>query len=189
MSTLDLLVIAVSLASDAFSVSLCRGLKMKKLNIGHSAVIAGFFGVFQALMPVLGYYLGLLFSGYIEAIDHYVAFGLLAVIGGKMIFDAVKGDGDECESCGGLDLKELTVMAFATSIDAFAVGITFAISDVNIAFSAAVIGLVTFTLCLIGVFIGSVFGARHKNKATLIGGVVLILIGLKILLEGIGVFA
>ena len=191
MSTLELILIAVGLAMDAFAVAVCRGLKMKKLNYAHGTVIALFFGGFQALMPLIGWFLGFKFEQYIVSIDHWIAFILLSFIGGRMIYEAVKdGNEDECGCCGSgkLDLKELTVMAIATSIDALAVGITFAFLRVNIVLSASLIGVITFAICFAGVVIGHVFGSKLKNRAEIVGGVILILIGIKILLDHLSFF-
>lgn len=190
MSAIELILIAVGLAMDAFAVAVCRGLKMKKLNYAHGTVIALFFGGFQMLMPLLGWFLGFKFEKYIVSVDHWIAFVLLAFIGGKMIYESLKNnDGeDECACCGEkLDLKELTVMAVATSIDALAVGITFAFLRVNIILSASLIGIITFAISFAGVIIGHVFGSKLKSRAELAGGLILVLIGIKILLDHLGV--
>ncbi len=184
----EIIFIGVGLSADAFSVAVCKGLNMRKLNLKHGYIIALFFGVFQAVMPLIGYLLGTGFSSYIEAVDHWIAFVLLAFIGGKMAVEAIRDKGDdEEEKSDALNLGELTVMAVATSIDALAVGITFAFLDVKIIPAAAIIGVTTFALSLAGVLIGNKFGAKYKNKAELAGGIILILIGLKILLEHLGV--
>ena len=189
MLIVELILISFSLSADAFSVSLCKGLKMEKFNLKHALITAGFFGFFQALMPVIGWLLGMQFISYIEKYDHIIAFVLLAFIGVKMIIDAVKEkdkDEDDDKEEEKLDIKELFVMAIATSIDALAVGITFSFeSDLNIFFAAAVIGVITFAVCVAGVFIGNRFGAKFRSKAAIIGGAVLILLGIKILIEGI----
>lgn len=187
MGILEVFLIGVGLSMDAFAVSVCRGLKMKKLNIGQMVLIAVFFGGFQALMPVIGWFLGTQFEAYITAVDHWIAFVLLAVIGGKMIYDSVKDDDDDKNEKSVLNIKELLVMAIATSIDALAVGITFAFLSVNIWSSVSIIGITTFVLSAVGVLIGHKFGAKYKNKAEFAGGIILILIGLKILLEHLGV--
>ncbi|MCH5348736.1 MAG: manganese efflux pump [Oscillospiraceae bacterium] len=188
MGFLELFLIGVGLSADAFSVSVCKGLNMRKLNMVHAYIIALFFGGFQAIMPLIGYLLGTSFSKYIEAFDHWIAFVLLAFIGGKMVIEAVKEkDGEEEEKTDVLKMGELTVLAVATSIDALAVGITFAFLKVNIFFSILIIGVTTFALSLGGVLLGNRFGAKYKNKAEIAGGVILILIGLKILLEHLGV--
>lgn len=184
----EIILIGVGLSADAFSVAVCKGLNMRKLNLKHGYIIALFFGVFQAVMPLIGYLLGTGFSSYIEAIDHWIAFVLLAFIGGKMAVEAIRDKGDdEEEKSDALNFGELTVMAVATSIDALAVGITFAFLDVKIIPAAAIIGVTTFGLSLAGVLIGNKFGAKYKSKAELAGGIILILIGLKILLEHLGV--
>lgn len=192
MSFVELFLIAVGLAMDAFAVSICKGLQMKKINYRHGAVIALFFGVFQGVMPLLGWFLGSSFGSYITRADHWVAFVLLAFIGGKMIYEALHGDDDEEMSEGGdtLDIKELLILSVATSIDALAVGITFALlPDTNIWVSITAIAVVTFVLSLVGVVIGNRFGTKYKNKAELFGGVILVLIGLKILLEHLGILS
>ena len=181
---MELLLIAIGLSMDAFAVSLCKGLGMKKLNYVHALVIALFFGVFQAVMPLIGWTLGRQFEQYITAVDHWIAFGLLAFIGGKMIWDATHdGEEDACPVDQRLDLKQLTLMAIATSIDALAVGITFAFLQTPIVPAVLEIGCVTFGLSFVGVIVGHLFGTRFKKGAEIAGGGVLILIGLKILIE------
>lgn len=175
----------IGLAMDAFAVAICKGLKMQKLNYKQMGLIALFFGGFQALMPLIGWFLGKGFEAYIKSVDHWVAFGLLLFIGGKMAFESFKGDEEDC--CNAFDIKELFVMAIATSIDALAVGIAFALKDINIWFAILVIGITTFVLSAIGVFIGHKFGAVYKSKAELAGGIILILIGTKILLEDLNI--
>ena len=187
MSFWSLLLLAVGLSMDAFAVAVCKGLATRKLD-GRKMVTAGlWFGGFQALMPLLGYLLGSAFERYITAFDHWIAFLLLAFIGGKMIWEAARG-GEE-EHAEALSLKLLVMMAVATSIDALAVGITFAFLQMDILSSAAVIGLTTFVISFGGVCAGNRFGARYKRKAEIVGGVVLVLIGVKILLEHLGVIA
>lgn len=184
MGFLELFLIGVGLSADAFSVSVCKGLNMRRLNMVHAYIIALFFGGFQAVMPLIGYFLGVGFSKYIESFDHWIAFVLLAFIGGKMVIEAIKEkDEDREEKSDVLKMGELTVLAVATSIDALAVGITFAFLKVNIFFSILIIGVTTFALSLGGVLLGNRFGAKYKNKAEIAGGVILIFIGLKILLE------
>lgn len=188
MGLFELFLIGIGLSMDAFAVAVCKGLSMRRINYRHALVIAAFFGGFQALMPAVGWLLGKQFESYITSYDHWIAFMLLAVIGGKMIWEAL-GKGESCENCGGdaLNLKELTVLALATSIDALAVGITFAFLKVSILRSVTVIGLTTFALSILGVVLGNRFGSRYQKKAELTGGVILILIGVKILLEHLGV--
>ena len=187
MSFAELLLVAIGLSMDAFAVAVCRGLEMRKIDYRQALLIAVFFGGFQALMPVAGYLLGAGFEHYISSFDHWIAFLLLAFIGGKMIWEAVRG-GEE-EHAEALSLKLLVMMAVATSIDALAVGITFAFLRMDILPSAAVIGLTTFVISFGGVCAGNRFGARYKRKAEIVGGVVLVLIGVKILLEHLGVIA
>lgn len=186
----ELVIIAVGLAMDAFAVAVCKGLNMRKLDVKQTALIALFFGGFQAGMPLIGWFIGSRFAHYIESIDHWVTFVLLAIIGGKMIWESFKNDDDECE-CGEskLDLKELTALAVATSIDALAVGVAFALEyEQNRVFVAvALIGIITAALSAVGVFIGHKFGAKYKNKAEFAGGLVLVLMGVKFLLEGLGI--
>ena len=189
MGFIELLLIGVGLSMDAFAVAVCKGLCMKRLNMRQALVVALFFGGFQALMPLAGWALGTQFDQYITPVDHWIAFALLAFIGGKMLWDSFHGD-DEALACpadGKLDLRELTMLAIATSIDALAVGITFAFLRVDIVASVALIGATTFVLSLAGVAVGHRFGARYEKAATIVGGSVLILIGTKILLEHLGI--
>ncbi len=189
MGLLELLLIALGLSMDAFAVSLCKGLNMSRLNLRNAAIVALFFGGFQAAMPLLGWLLGTQFESYITSVDHWIAFGLLSFIGGKMIYEVFKKD--RCPTAGGdiLKIKALLLLAVATSIDALAVGITFAFLHVSIIPAVSLIGAITFVTSLAGVCIGYKFGARLKSKAELAGGVVLILIGIKILLEHLDVLA
>ena len=189
MGAIELLLLAVSLSMDAFAVSLCKGLSMPKASLKAGLVCGGWFGFFQALMPLAGFFLGSLFAVYIESVDHWVAFGLLALIGANMLKEAFEKK-EECCGCKETDLspKAMFPMAVATSIDALAVGIGLAMTGgVNIWLAVALIGLVTFLLSNVGVKIGSLFGARFEKKAQILGGVMLILLGLKILLEHLGV--
>ncbi len=189
MGIIELVLIAVGLSMDAFAVSVCKGIKITKLKYSHIFVIALFFGVFQMLMPLLGWLLGKQFEEYIVSFDHWIAFVLLAFIGGKMLFEAFRGREEETVGTDSLDLKELTVLAVATSIDALAVGITFAFMKVSILPSVSLIGVTTFLFCSVGVFIGHRFGAVFGNKSEIFGGIILILIGLKILLEHLGILS
>lgn len=193
MGFIELLLLAVGLSMDAFAVSICKGLKMRKINYGHACVIGAFFGGFQAIMPLIGWLLGKQFEKYITSIDHWIAFILLGIIGGKMVYEAIKGEDDENEKDGEkndvLDIKELFILAVATSIDALAVGITFAFLKVSILPSILTIGVTTFLFSIIGVAIGNRFGAKYKSKAEVAGGIILILIGIKILLEGLGIIS
>lgn len=188
MGILELVLLSIGLAMDAFSVSVCKGLNMKKLSVRDGIIIAFFFGAFQTGMPLIGYFLGSRFAGYIASFSHWVAFILLAVIGGKMVFEAVHG-GDEEDSSDEFRLKigELFVLAIATSIDALAVGIVFVAAKANLVLSVSMIGIITFMLSFAGVVIGHKFGSRFEKKAEVAGGVILILIGVKLLLDGLGV--
>ena len=191
MGFVELFLVAVGLSMDAFAVAVCKGLCMKRLDVRQALVIALFFGGFQALMPLVGWALGTQFEQYITPVDHWIAFVLLAFIGGKMLWDAFR-DGEEELSCpadGKLDLRELVMLSVATSIDALAVGITFAFLRVDIVSSVALIGATTFVLALAGVAVGHRFGARYEKPATIVGGIVLVLIGTKILLEHLGLIA
>ena len=185
MTFIEIFLFGLGLAMDAFAVSVCKGLCMKKINYTHAFIIALFFGVFQAIMPFLGFFLGKTFEGYITSVDHWIAFVLLAYIGIKMIRDAVTEDEDvTCPVDQRLNIKELFVLAVATSIDALATGVMFGLMpDVNISFAVLFIGVITFVLSAIGVKIGNVFGAKFKSKAELAGGIILILMGAKILIE------
>ncbi|HIW77471.1 MULTISPECIES: manganese efflux pump MntP family protein [Gordonibacter] len=189
MGLFELFLIAVGLSMDAFAVAVCKGLCMKRLDARQAVVIALFFGGFQGLMPVIGWALGTQFERYITPVDHWIAFVLLALIGGKMLWDAFHDEEEElaCPADGKLDLRELALLAVATSIDALAVGITFAFLRVDIVMSAGLIGVTTFALSLVGVAVGHRFGARYEKTAAIVGGIVLILIGTKILLEHLGI--
>ena len=182
MDFIQLALIGIGLSMDAFAVSVCKGLNMKKVDYKYTFIIAAFFGGFQALMPFLGWLLGQQFEQYITSVDHWIAFGLLAFIGGNMIFESRRSEEVECEEIK-VDLKEILMLAIATSIDALAVGITFAFLKTNIIEAISIIGIITMVLAIIGVLIGNRFGVKYKNKAEFVGGVILILIGTKILLE------
>lgn len=189
MGIVELLLIAVGLSMDAFAVSICKGLGMKKINLKVAFVLALFFGGFQALMPLIGWALGSQFLWLISPIDHWIAFVLLAVIGGKMLWEALHDEEgeDDGKPADKIDLGEFFILAVATSIDALAVGISFAALAVDIVPSILIIGVVTFCFTIAGVFVGSFFGSRYEKPASIVGGVVLILIGLKILLEHLGI--
>lgn len=189
MNFLELFLIGVGLSMDAFAVSLCKGLQMPKLRWKDALLIGLFFGGFQALMPLLGWALGSQFEQYIVEMDHWIAFLLLALIGGKMIVDAIREKDEAVEDAYSLKIKELFLLAVATSIDALAVGISFAFLQVNIWFAILVIGCTTLLLSIVGVLIGHKFGNRFQKKAAIAGGIVLILIGLKILLEHLGILS
>ena len=189
MGILELLLIGVGLSMDAFAVAICQGLCMPKLNWRYAAAIGLFFGGFQALMPLLGWLLGSQFAGYIQNFDHWVAFVLLGIIGVNMVREALAPEEEEtaCAVTTKLDYRQLTVMAVATSIDALAVGVTFAFLEVSIVPAVSIIGVTTFCLSVIGVAVGNFFGARYKKRAELTGGIILILLGVKILLEHLGI--
>ena len=188
---IELFLIGVGLSMDAFAVSVCKGLAMRKVNKKQALVIGLFFGGFQALMPFIGWALGTRFESYITNIDHWIAFILLVFIGGKMVMEAVKPEEDDeiRQMDPPLDLKELLMLAIATSIDALAVGITFAFLQYPIVESITIIGLTTFFISIGGVYVGNFFGNKYKKKAEIIGGIILILIGVKILLEHLGIIA
>ena len=188
MGIWTMLLTGIGLSMDAFAVSVCKGLGMRKMQYVQALVIGLFFGGFQALMPMLGYFLGTQFADYIREFDHWLAFVLLAFIGGKMVVEACKKGKAEEEKEQQLAqepfrLQELFLLAIATSIDALAVGVTFAFLEVNIWLAIAVIGSITFLISIIGVWIGHQFGNRFEKKAELLGGIILVAIGIKILVE------
>ena len=213
MGFIELFLTGVGLSMDAFAVAICKGLGMRKIRWRDALVIALFFGGFQALMPLIGWAAGSLFASTITAVDHWIAFGFLAFIGGKMLWDAFHEEdspcvcGRDCATCqrrGGadcddpeaarqapiappLDYRELVMLAIATSIDAFAVGLSFAFLQVDIVSSVAIIGVTTFALSLVGVSAGNIFGSRWERPSTIAGGAILILIGLHTLLDGLGI--
>ena len=185
MSIIELFIIAVGLSMDAFAVSVCKGLSVPRAKKSHLIITGLYFGGFQALMPLIGYLLGVNFRHMITSVDHWIAFILLGIIGGNMIREACSG---ECEKENdSLDIKTMFLLAVATSIDALAVGITFAFLKVNIAAAVSFIGVTTFVISAAGVKIGNIFGTKYKSKAELAGGIILILLGLKILLEHLGI--
>ena len=182
MSLLSLFIIAVGLSMDAFAVSICKGLAMQKINLKKAAIVGLLFGGFQALMPSIGYLLGSQFERFITSIDHWIAFVLLSIIGIAMIRES-RSTEEEKEANASLDVKTMFLLAVATSIDALAVGVTFAFLRVQIIPAVAFIGSITFLLSVIGVKVGNVFGTKYKAKAELAGGIILIVMGIKILLE------
>ena len=183
MGLAELFILAVGLAMDAFAVSICKGLSLGKIKWKHMCIAGAWFGGFQALMPLIGYFLGSFFADMITKYDHWIAFMLLVFIGISMIKETF-GE-EEIDAC--MDVKCMFLLAVATSIDALAVGVTFAFMKVNIIAAVLFIGIITFICSAVGVKIGSVFGTKYRAKAEIFGGAVLILIGLKILLEGIGI--
>ena len=184
MSIWDLFILAVGLSMDAFAVSVCKGLSLGKIKPKHMCIAGAWFGGFQALMPLIGYFLGSFFAEMIEKYDHWVAFVLLAIIGGNMIKESF-GKDEKVDSS--MDVKSMLLLAIATSICAVAVGVIFAFLQVQFVPAVSFIGVITFIFSAVGVKIGSLFGTKYKSKAELFGGIVLVLIGIKILLEGIGV--
>lgn len=187
---IELLLMGVGLAMDAFAVSICKGLGMRKVNKKQAVVIGLFFGGFQALMPFIGWLLGSQFQTYITSIDHWIAFILLGFIGGKMIVEALKPEDENVEVKdldAPLDIKEMFILAVATSIDALAVGITFAFLDYPIVEAISIIGIVTFIISIGGVYVGNFFGNKYKNKAEFAGGLILVLLGVRILLSHLGI--
>lgn len=188
MGFVEILFISVGLAMDAFAVSICKGMCMQRLDRKNALIIALYFGLFQALMPVAGYFLGSTFQGVLTQLDHWIALILLALIGINMIREAIYGeDESESDSCVLVNFRTMVVLAIATSIDALAVGITFAFLRVDLLLSVSLIGLVTFGLCLVGVVIGNKFGGRLGKSAQIFGGIVLILIGIKIVLDHLNI--
>jgi len=186
----ELFLLAVGVSMDAFAVSVCKGLAMKKATFGGQMTCGVWFGSFQALMPLIGFFLGTLFAEAIEAVDHWIAFGLLGLIGANMLKEAFSCDCDCEEHSADLSVKTMFVMAVATSIDALAVGISLAMAgNVNIWVAVLLIGITTCVLSAIGVKIGNIFGSRFEKKAQMAGGIILILLGLKILLEHLGILA
>lgn len=188
MSLTELFILAVGLSMDAFAVSICKGLSMKKLSLKNMCIVGLWFGGFQAAMPALGYFLGSTFADVVNSVSHWIAFALLTVIGINMIREALSHDEDN-DTDGSLSFKVMLVMAIATSIDALAVGVGFAmLDDVNVPAAVTFIGAVTFLLSAAGVKVGSVFGTKYKSRAELTGGIILIALGVKIVLEHYGLW-
>ena len=185
MDVWTLLILAIGVSMDAFAVSICKGLAMKQIKFRHMLIVGLWFGGFQALMPLIGYFLGIQFEAYITAYDHWIAFILLALIGGNMIKEALSGEEETADAS--LAVKIMLVLAIATSIDALALGVTFAFLQVNIWSAVGFIGVVTFAFSVAGLKIGNVFGTKYKSKAEFAGGLILILLGIKILLEHLGI--
>ena len=186
MGFADIFLIGVALSMDAFAVSICKGLSVQKVQLKHMLIAGLYFGAFQALMPLLGYLLGTQFERFVTSVDHWIAFVLLGIIGGNMIREALSKDEDKLD--GSLAFKTMLLLAIATSIDALAVGITFAfLPGTRIVPAVALIGSITFVFSAAGIRLGNVFGLRYKSKAEFAGGVILILLGTKILLEHLGV--
>ena len=186
MSLMELFLIAVGLSMDAFAVSVCKGLSVRKATVKHALCVGLYFGGFQALMPLIGYLLGTQFESVITSVDHWIAFGLLAFIGGNMIREALSREEEKLDDS--FSFRTMMTLAVATSIDALAMGVTFAFLRVDIVPAVLLIGATTFVLSAVGLKVGNVFCAKYKARAELFGGVVLVLMGLKILLEHLGVF-
>lgn len=188
MSILVILMFGISLSMDAFAVAVCKGLAMEKASIKNCSIVGLWFGFFQSLMPFIGFFLGSLFSSFIDSFDHWVTFVLLGIIGANMIKESLEKTCDVGTKGASLAFKVMFVMAIATSIDALAVGVSFAFETDfwTMLFAVTVIGVTTFLLSFIGVKVGSIFGTKYKSKAEFAGGVILILLGLKFLLEGLG---
>ena len=181
MSLIELFLLAAGLSMDAFAVSVCKGLSMQKMRAKHALVIGLYFGGFQALMPWIGYMLGIRFQGAIKAYDHWIAFILLGIIGFNMVKESMDNETESCDAS--IDVKTMLILAIATSIDALAVGVTFAFLQMSLIPAVSTIGITTFVISVLGVKIGNVFGMKYKSKAEFAGGVILILIGGKILME------
>ena len=187
MHALEIILIAIGLAMDAFAVSICKGLSMKKMSWKKAFIIGGYFGLFQGLMPLIGYFLGETFESLVTKIDHWIAFALLSFIGFNMLQEAFKKNPDNVNDS--VDFKAMVVLAIATSIDALAVGITFAFLQTNILLAVLAIGIITFGVCVLGVKIGNKFGDKYERKAEAVGGLILIFMGIKILLEHLGILS
>ncbi len=185
MGVIELLILAVSLSMDAFAVSICKGLSVGRVCPKHMLIAGAWFGGFQALMPLVGYLLGVNFADMVNRYSHWIAFFLLAIIGGNMVIEALKGK--EEDAGASMSAKSMLPLAIATSIDALAVGVMLAFLKANVVASVTVIGIVTFVISAAGVKIGSIFGTRYKAKAEIAGGIVLILLGVRTLLNGLGI--
>ncbi len=185
MSFLELVLIAVSMSMDAFAVSICKGLSVKRITLKQGLTVGAWFGGFQGLMPALGFVLTSLFAGLITAISHWIAFGLLVIIGGNMIRESLEKDAEEVDDS--FAVKAMFPLAVATSIDALAMGVTLNLQGANILLAAPLIGVTTFVLSPLGLKVGNLFGTKYKNKAEFVGGLTLVLLGIKILLEGLGI--
>lgn len=188
MGIVELLILAVGLSMDAFAVAICKGLAIGKINVKDCAIVGGWFGAFQSLMPLIGWALASTFADKIVKLDHWIAFILLALIGAGMIKEAFSKE-DDVKANASLNAKTMLLLAVATSIDALAAGVSLAFLEVNIVAAVLFIGAITFLLSSVGVKVGSVFGEKYKSRSELVGGVILILLGTKILLEHLGVLS
>ena len=185
MGFIELIILSIGLAMDAFAVAICKGLSMQKMNWKKASIIGLYFGGFQALMPLIGYLLGINFQEKITSIDHWIAFILLGIIGLNMVKEAISKETEIAKDS--IKFKDMLILAVATSIDALAVGITFAFLKVNILLAISLIGIITFIISVVGVKIGNVFGDKYEKKAEFAGGIILILLGIKILLEHLNI--
>lgn len=185
MGIIELIILSIGLAMDAFAVAVCKGLSMSNMNWKKGLIIGAYFGIFQAIMPLKGYLLGVSFQEKIQSVDHWIAFILLGVIGLNMLKEAISNDTET--SNDSIKFKDMVILAIATSIDALAVGITFAFLKVNIFIAISLIGIITFAISVAGVKIGNVFGCKYEKKAEFVGGLILILLGIKILIEHLNV--
>lgn len=185
MSIVELFILAIGLSMDAFAVSICKGLSLGKIKPKHMCIAGAWFGGFQALMPLIGYFLGSFFADMITKYAHWIAFALLLYLGISMFKDGYSGECDEVDAS--MKVKDMFILAVATSIDALAVGVTFAFLRVQIVPAVSFIGVITFICSAIGVKIGSIFGEKYKCKAEMLGGIILVLIGVKIVLDGLGI--
>lgn len=186
MGLIELIILSVGLAMDAFAVAVCKGLSMPKMNWKKGIIIGAYFGIFQALMPLIGYVLGVNFQENIQSVDHWIAFILLGIIGLNMLKEAISQEKESPNDS--IKFKDMLILSVATSIDALAVGITFAFLKVNILLAVILIGVITFIISTLGVKIGNIFGDKYEKKAEFSGGIILILLGIKILLEHLNVF-
>ena len=187
MGIIELILLSIGLGMDAFAVSICKGISMKKMDWKKACIIGLYFGGFQAIMPIIGYFLGSTFESFITSFDHWVAFILLVIIGGNMVKESFSKEKENIND--DVNFKSMIILAIATSIDALAVGITFAFFKVNLILAITLIGIITFALSVIGTKVGNRFGDKYENKAAFIGGVILILLGIKILLEHLGILS
>ena len=187
MGIIERILLSIGLGMDAFAVSICKGISMKKMDWKKACIIGLYFGGFQAIMPIIGYFLGSTFESFITSFDHWVAFILLVIIGGNMVKESFSKEKENIND--DVNFKSMIILAIATSIDALAVGITFAFFKVNLILAITLIGIITFTLSVIGTKVGNRFGDKYENKAEFVGGVILILLGIKILLEHLGILS
>lgn len=183
MGFIELFIIAIGLSMDAFAVSIGKGLSVRKIQFNHSLSVGLWFGGFQALMPIIGYFLGVSFTSLVASVDHWISFGLLGLIGANMIKESLSKDEEDEDISPDFSRRTMFIMAVATSIDALAIGVSFAFLGVNIWIASALIGIITCIISAFGLRIGNIFGSRHKSKAEFCGGLVLILMGIKILIE------